>query len=177
MAKRGRNETPKHKIEKFDVRRFMGVLERSKVARYSSFRGSLYFSSRSSRGLSTVDFCCRALSLPGCLSFKRNPPPLFNTDFSPVFTYLKRELPLRHLRDDLSRATVSFSPFLFLSPRLKSIVFSNFHSIALTRSLFRSFVRRLIDTAYLFFRDSSSLSRVLLTSDLHLYREIYDTYR
>lgn len=41
----------KHKIEKFDAQRFMGVLERSKVARYLSFRGSLYFSCHSSRAL------------------------------------------------------------------------------------------------------------------------------
>lgn len=48
----------RHKIEKFDVRRFMGLLERSKLARYSSFRGSLYFSSRGPCAF-RVDFCCQ----------------------------------------------------------------------------------------------------------------------
>lgn len=114
----GRNETPKHKIEKFDVRRFMGVLERSKVARYSSFRGSLYFSFRSSCELSAVDFCCFALSLPACLSLKRN-PPFFTRTSSRFFTYLERELPLRHLRNDLSREPPSLSSPPFFVSRIK----------------------------------------------------------
>lgn len=67
-----KGEKPKHKIEKFDVRRFMGVLGGSKVARYSFFRESLYiflalylpgFSSRKTLSLHTFLFFCFFLSL------------------------------------------------------------------------------------------------------------------
>lgn len=73
----------KHKIEKFDVRRFMGLLERSKLARYSSFCEPLYFSFRSSRAPYGGFLLPR--SLPGCLSLKRNLSPLL-PDLHPVFT-------------------------------------------------------------------------------------------
>jgi len=93
----------KHKIEKFDVRRFMGGLESSKLARYSSFCGSLYFSFRSSRRtLSALDFCYRS-RCRRCLSLKRNLTSLFQP--FPRFYSPQRELPLCHLRDDLSQAT------------------------------------------------------------------------
>lgn len=128
MAKRGRNETPKHKIEKFDVRQFMGVLERSKVAHYSSFRGSLYFSSLTSRGLSAVDFCRRALPLPRCLSLKLTPSsthglfPVFLLTSSLSYRFATCAMIYR----ESHRSSFSVS-------RLKSPVLSNFHAILLTR--------------------------------------------
>lgn len=103
----------RHKIEKFDVRRFMGLLERSKLARYSSFRGSLYFSSRGPHAF-RMDFCCRdRCTVPRCLSFKRNLLLSFST-FSARFYSLQRELSLRHLQDDLLLATAFVSELKFI---------------------------------------------------------------
>lgn len=105
----------KHKIEKFDVRRFMGLLERSKLARYSSFR---YIFLSVVRGRPTVDFCCRA----GVFVAQTKSFPSLSRIPSRFYS-LQRELPLRHLRDDLSRATASIS-------RLRFTILSNFNSIS-----------------------------------------------
>lgn len=90
----------RHKIEKFDVRRFMGLLERSKLARYSSSRGSLYFSSRGPRAFG-VDFCCRDCRI--CRDVCRS-HEIISSLFQPSarFYSFQRELQWpRHLRDDL----------------------------------------------------------------------------
>lgn len=88
-AKRGRNETLKHKIEKFDVRQFTAVLKHSKVARYSALRSSLYFSFLAVRWLCQHRrMLCflHARCWNVCRSQTRNVPPQSNTGHYLVFT-------------------------------------------------------------------------------------------
>lgn len=114
----------KHKIEKFDVRRFMGVLEGSKLARLFlllfSF-GSLYFSFRSSRALSLFRGEWIFVATPRCRGVCRSNETIFSLSLSlrspspppvphPYPPPPQRELSLRHSRDDLSRVIVSFVP-------------------------------------------------------------------
>lgn len=93
----------KHKIEKFDVRWFMGLLERSKLARYSSFREPLYFSFPYFAGAPRWIFV--AALVAGVFVAQTKAFPSLSRS-SPSFYSLQCELPLRHLRNDLSRATV-----------------------------------------------------------------------
>lgn len=101
MAKRERNEMLKHKIEKFDVRRFMGLLERSKLARCSSFREPLYFSFAG-----TPRWIFVAVLVAGVFVALTKAFPSLSRSPSRFYS-LQYELSLRHLCNDLSRAAAS----------------------------------------------------------------------